>query len=126
MGLIFSLMAAKNLNILLLGEEKARHLGMNVEKFKLLLFDLNSMMVAAAVAISGTIGFVGLVVPHITRLIVGPNHKIFIPSSAIAGAILVLLADDLARVIDSMCDDDGPARHASSLKPPGFQGNAVV
>ncbi len=97
--LIFSILSAKNLNIISLGEEKARHLGVDVEKFKLCLFALNSLMVAAAVAISGTIGFVGLVVPHITRLIVGPNHKVLIPCSALAGAILVLLADDVARVI---------------------------
>ena len=56
-------------------------------------------MVSAAVAISGTIGFVGLVIPHIVRLIVGPDHKILIPCSALSGAILVLLADDVARVI---------------------------
>lgn len=96
-GIMLSLLFSRHLNILSLGEEKAQHLGIEVEKFKFLIFALVSLIVSAAVAISGAIGFVGLIVPHMTRFLTGPDHKILIPASALSGGILLILADDIAR-----------------------------
>ena len=90
---------ARDLNVMLLGEEQARHLGVEVETVKKRLIILGSLITAVAVSISGIIGFVGLIVPHITRILVGPDHRILIPSSALAGASLLVLCDAVARTI---------------------------
>ena len=90
---------SKDLDILSLGEEKAFSLGINVEKLKYILFGLGSLMVSATVALAGSIGFVGLVVPHIARLMVGPRNKILIVVSAFLGTIILMLADALARTV---------------------------
>ncbi|HEY4388718.1 MAG TPA: iron ABC transporter permease [Ktedonobacteraceae bacterium] len=82
-----------------LGEEGAAYLGLHVEWSKLLIIVLASLLTAAAVSISGLIGFVGLVTPHVLRLWLGPYHRSLIPTSALAGAIFLILADLLARVI---------------------------
>ncbi|HLX59268.1 MAG TPA: iron ABC transporter permease [Ktedonobacteraceae bacterium] len=82
-----------------LGEEGAAHLGLHVERYKLLVIVVGSLLTAAAVSISGLIGFVGLVVPHAMRLLLGPRHRLLIPASALAGAIFLILADLLARVV---------------------------
>ncbi len=87
------------LNALLLGESEARHLGINVQRIKLKLILLTALAVGVSVSVSGVIGFVGLVVPHLIRLMVGPDHKILLPASAMLGSILLLLADMIARVI---------------------------
>lgn len=87
------------LNALLLGESEARHLGINVQTVKLRLITLVAFGVGISVALAGTISFVGLVVPHIMRLIVGPDHRLLLPLSAVGGAILVLLSDTLARSV---------------------------
>lgn len=87
------------LNALLLGESEARHLGIKVQSLKLKLIALVAFGVGISVALAGTIGFVGLVVPHIMRLIVGPDHRALLPLSALGGAILLLLSDTLARTI---------------------------
>lgn len=89
------------LNALLLGESEARHLGISVQKTKLKLVVLVAAGVGVSVSIAGSIGFIGLIVPHIMRLIIGPNHRFLIPATLIAGAILLLLADTLARTIIS-------------------------
>ncbi|AEH37959.1 vitamin B12 ABC transporter permease BtuC [Halopiger xanaduensis] len=88
---------ARDLNVLLLGEEDAHHLGVDVERTKLLLLALASVVTAAGVAVAGVIGFVGLVVPHIMRLLVGPDHRILLPTSALAGASFLVATDTLAR-----------------------------
>ncbi|SEQ23441.1 vitamin B12 ABC transporter permease BtuC [Natrinema salaciae] len=88
---------ARELNVLLLGEEDAHHLGVEVERTKLLLLALASIVTAAGVAVTGVIGFVGLVVPHIMRLLVGPDHRILFPTSALAGASFLVVADTVAR-----------------------------
>ena len=75
-----------------LGEDTAQHLGVNTERTKKILLALGAMMTAAAVSISGLIGFVGLMIPHITRLIIGPDHRILIPASVVVGAIFLLYA----------------------------------
>lgn len=90
---------AKALNALLLGESEARHLGFSVERLKRELVLCTALGVGAAVAAAGMIGFIGLVVPHLVRLLVGPDHRILLPASALAGASLLLLADLAARLV---------------------------
>ena len=87
------------LNALLLGESEARHLGINVQSIKLKLIVLTALAVGVSVSVSGIIGFVGLVVPHLIRLAVGPDHRILLPASAMLGGILLLAADMVARTI---------------------------
>ncbi len=88
---------ARDLNVLLLGEEDAHTLGIEVERTKRILLATSSVVTAAAVAVSGVIGFVGLIVPHMMRLIVGPDHRILLPTSAFAGAIFLVATDTVAR-----------------------------
>jgi iron complex transport system permease protein len=90
---------AKALNALLLGESEARHLGIDVDRVKLSLIIWVAIGVGTSVAMVGTIAFVGLVVPHMMRMLIGPNHTYLLPASALAGAILLLLADTLSRVV---------------------------
>ncbi|WP_233558084.1 FecCD family ABC transporter permease [Alginatibacterium sediminis] len=92
---------AKALNALLLGESEARHLGIDVQALKRRLILLTAFGVGVAVACAGLIGFVGLVVPHLIRLILGPNHYQLIPYSALLGAGLLLAADTVARIVVS-------------------------
>ncbi len=89
---------ARSLNALLLGEETAGHLGVDVRRERGFLLALASLLTAAAVAVSGLIGFVGLVVPHVVRLVVGPNARLVLPLSALLGAAFLALADLLGRV----------------------------
>ncbi len=90
---------ATALNALLLGESEARHLGFAVERLKRELVFCTALGVGAAVAAAGLIGFIGLLVPHLLRLLVGPDHRLLLPASALAGASLLLLADLLARLL---------------------------
>jgi iron complex transport system permease protein len=90
---------AQALNALLLGESEARHLGFAVERLKRELVLCTALGVGAAVAAAGMIGFIGLVVPHLIRLLVGPDHRVLLPASALAGASLLLLADLVARLL---------------------------
>ena len=89
------------LNALLLGESEARHLGISVQKTKISLIVLVAAGVGVSVSLTGSIGFIGLIVPHMMRLIIGPNHRYLIPATLMAGAILLLMADTLARTIIS-------------------------
>lgn len=90
---------AAALNVLLLGESEARHLGIEVERLKAELIFCTALGVGAAVAAAGLIGFVGLVVPHLLRLLAGPDHRLLLPASLLGGASLLLLADTLARML---------------------------
>lgn len=90
---------ASALNALLLGESEARHLGVNVDSAKIALIIWVAVGVGTSVALVGTIAFVGLVVPHIVRMLVGPDHKVLLPASALAGAILLVVADTLSRIV---------------------------
>ena len=90
---------ARDLNIILQGEENAQHLGVNVETTKRILLVLSALLAAAAVAVSGVIGFVGLLVPHVMRLLVGPDHRRLFPASIAGGAILMVTADVVARTV---------------------------
>jgi|SRR5690554_2948877 len=90
---------SRGLNTLLLGESQARHLGVDVERLKTQLIILVAAGVGVSVAMAGSIAFVGLVVPHMVRLWVGPDHRLLLPLSALGGASLLLLADTFARVV---------------------------
>ena len=90
---------ARAINGLLLGEETAAHLGIDVSRERAILLALASLITAAAVAVSGLIGFVGLVVPHVVRLLVGPSARLVLPLSAICGAALLAFADLAARML---------------------------
>jgi len=98
-GVVLIYVFARDLNIILLGEEQAHHLGVDIERLKKIMLVCASLITAAAVSISGIIGFIGLIIPHITRILVGPDHRILIPSSALAGAIVLILCDTIARTI---------------------------
>jgi iron complex transport system permease protein len=93
---------ARVLNGLLLGEEAAAHLGVDVARERVILLALGSLITAAAVAISGLIGFVGLVVPHVVRLTMGPNARVVLPLSAALGAALLIAADLVARLLSDV------------------------
>lgn len=99
LGSLTLALQARTLNALLLGEDTARYLGVEVERAKKLLLAGASLLTATAVATSGLIGFVGLIVPHALRLLGGPDHRFLLPASALAGAALLVAADTLARTI---------------------------
>ncbi len=90
---------SQDLNILQLGEEQAKHLGVEVEKTKKITLVLTALLTSVAVSVSGIIGFIGLIVPHMIRIVLGPDHKILIPSSALLGGILLIWSDMIARTI---------------------------
>ncbi len=90
---------AKSLNALLLGESEAKHLGIDVNTTKTIIVLCVALGVGASVAVAGTIAFVGLIVPHIGRLLLGPNHHRLIPFCAFAGAFLIVVSDTLAKLI---------------------------
>lgn len=98
-GLGFLLTAGHALNVLQFGEEQAQQLGLSVERTKLILILAASLTTAAAVAFSGIIGFIGLIVPHLVRIMWGPDYKRLIPLSILGGSSALLLADLLARVL---------------------------
>ena len=92
---------ARGLNALLLGESEARHLGFHVQSLKIRLITMTALGVGVAVSISGMIGFVGLVVPHLIRMTIGPDHRFLMPAAALLGGSLLLIADVIARVVVS-------------------------
>ncbi|HEY55074.1 MAG TPA: iron chelate uptake ABC transporter family permease subunit [Dehalococcoidia bacterium] len=96
-GIVAARFFAFHLNALSLGEEGAAYVGVEVERDKVIILVLGSLLTAAAVSISGLIGFVGLVVPHAMRLSFGPDHRFLLPASALAGGAFVIVADLLAR-----------------------------
>jgi iron complex transport system permease protein len=96
-AVLFSL--ARDLNLLTLGEEVASGLGAEIERVKIIAFVFASLITGAVVSVSGLIGFVGLVVPHLVRMIWGPDHRFLLPASALVGAIVLVLADTVARTI---------------------------
>jgi len=92
---------AKELNAMSFGEERAQHLGVNVQKRKLVVLTAGSILTGASVSVSGTIGFVGLVIPHLVRIIWGPDHKHLLPLSVLIGGGFLILADLVSRTIIS-------------------------
>lgn len=92
---------ARELNAFAIGEDNARHIGIDVKRVKLITLTAVSILIGVCVSIGGAIGFVGLIIPHITRMITGPNHKRLLPASLFSGAIFLLLADLISRVLIS-------------------------
>jgi iron complex transport system permease protein len=99
LGLAVIFLFARPLNVMQLDEEQAQQLGINVERTKLILLAASTLITAAAVCFVGTIGFVGIIVPHTIRLIWGPDHRSLLPLSALGGAILLILADTTSRTL---------------------------
>ncbi len=97
-GIVLAYFFTKDLNMLSMGDDTAQHLGVNTERVRQILLLISSLITGAVVSISGVIGFVGLIIPHMTRLVIGPDHRILLPTSAIVGAIFLILCDSLARV----------------------------
>lgn len=98
-GAAVTLFYSRDLNLILLGDERASQLGMNTERFKWVMIVTASLMVGAAVSVSGIIGFVGLITPHIVRQMTGPDHRYLVPGSLLAGGCFLVLADTLARTL---------------------------
>jgi len=90
---------SSDLNLILTGEQEARHLGVNVNRVKMVVYVSASLLTGLAVSVSGAIGYVGLLVPHVMRMMFGSDYRILIPASAIGGAILIVFADMLARTV---------------------------
>jgi iron complex transport system permease protein len=98
-GLAFAFGCAGRLDLLALGERPARHLGIDVERLRITMLTIIAVLTAAAVAVSGQILFVGLVIPHLVRMVAGPGHKLLLPASALLGATVLVLADLVARTV---------------------------
>ena len=98
-GITMSLAFGRELNLMLLGDERAGQLGLPAERFKMLALTAASLLTAAAVAVAGLIGFVGLMVPHMVRLVLGPDHRLLVPASLLGGATVLVLADLVARTV---------------------------
>ena len=90
---------SSDLNLILTGEQEARHLGVNVSRVKLVVYVAASLLTGLAVSVSGAIGYVGLLVPHLMRMMFGSDYRVLIPASALGGAILIVFADMLARTV---------------------------
>jgi iron complex transport system permease protein len=99
LGLASAVPMARSLNLLTLGEEGAAQLGVEVERVKRVILVATSLMVGAAVSVAGLIGFVGLIIPHLLRLLLGPDHRLLVPAAAIGGAAFLVLCDTAARVL---------------------------
>jgi iron complex transport system permease protein len=98
-GLLLLPRYARALNLIVLGEREAFHLGVDTERVRISVIVLATLIAGAGVAVAGIVGFVGLVVPHLLRIIIGPDHRLLLPASALGGAILLLGADLVARTI---------------------------
>lgn len=99
LGCVLAFALSNDLNAFLLGEEQAAALGVNVEPKKFALLGVGALMTGAAVALSGLVGFVGLIVPHFVRIVLGPNHRLLLPASFLCGAIFLVIADLIARTV---------------------------
>jgi len=98
-GIISIYIFSQDLNAISIGEEEAMHLGIEIEKIKTILIVITSLITASLVCICGIIGFVGLMIPHMMRLVVGPNHKILIPFTCLAAGIFMVICDVIARSV---------------------------
>lgn len=114
-GIVLMMMYARPLNAILLGDESAGWIGVEVERTKRVLLFVAAMLASAAVAVSGVIGFAGIIVPHITRLIVGPDHRRLLPASLLGGAILLLASDTLIRLAFPIVAQEIPVGIVTSL-----------
>lgn len=98
-GISIMLLLARHLNILVLGETEAKAVGMPVVKFRMGLLFVAAMTTATSVCVSGNIGFVGLVIPHMMRMLLGPDHRVLLPASALGGAIFLVFCDSVGRIV---------------------------
>lgn len=98
-GVFIIFVLSQDLNAISVGEEEATHLGIDIEKVKKILFFVTSLITASLVCICGIIGFVGLIIPHAMRFMVGPNHKILIPAACLAAAVFMIVCDLLSRTL---------------------------
>ena len=98
-GIVLALLCIKGANVLQLGDDMAKNLGTRVNLTRVLLSAVSAFLAASTVAVVGMIGFVGLIVPHVTRMLVGSNHKVMLPASLLLGAFVVLAADTIGRTI---------------------------
>jgi iron complex transport system permease protein len=98
-GFLYMYLMSRRMNLLLMGEARARELGVDSQRTRRNLMVVAALTTAAAVAFTGLVGFVGLMVPHIMRLVVGPDHRRLLPATALFGALLLLLADTVARTV---------------------------
>lgn len=103
-GLVAAFLLAPKLDLLALGDRAARHVGVDVERLRMTTIVVVAVLTAAAVAFCGIISFVGLVVPHLIRLLAGPGHRLLVPASALGGAVLLVLADLWARTLIAYAD----------------------
>ncbi len=99
LGLTGSLLISRQLNILLWGDLQANSLGVDTHKVRNIVFFLSSLLTAGAISLAGSIGFVGLVIPHLVRLLIGNDHRLLLPASALTGGSLLIIADTLARTV---------------------------
>jgi len=98
-GISVLLVMARDLNLICLGDDEARHLGVDPEPAKRIIMLASSLVTAASVSVGGIIGFVGLIVPHTVRMVLGPDHRLLLPASVIAGGIFLVSADTVARTL---------------------------
>jgi iron complex transport system permease protein len=98
-GLFLLLRQARRLNVLTLGEESARSLGIETEQVKRQIYLLSALITGAVVSVSGMIGFVGMVIPHAVRLMLGADHRLLLPASALVGGMYLMIADTMARTL---------------------------
>ena len=103
-GVVVAMLVARRLDLLALGERPARHLGVHVERLRLVVIVVVALLTAAAVSFCGIVAFVGLVVPHLVRMVLGPSHRLLIPGSMLVGALVLVVADMVARTLVSGSD----------------------
>ncbi len=99
LGIVLAVTQSRKLDLLTLGERSARHLGVSVERLRVVMLVIVAILTAAATAVSGVILFVGLVIPHLVRMVAGPSHRLLLPASALGGAVILVVGDLIARTI---------------------------
>jgi iron complex transport system permease protein len=99
-GIVIAMLLSRNMNVLALGDEAAQSLGLGVERTRMIALATAALLAGASVAVAGMIAFVGLVIPHIGRMLVGDDHRKLLPISAILGAALIAYADTFARIVE--------------------------
>ena len=105
--IIFIFLFYRDLDLMSLGDDQAKSLGVNTEFVRLLLFSITSLITSVSVSLTGTIGFVGLIIPHSMRMIFGPKHRVLIPTSVVAGASFLPLSDCIARTVPGILFQSG-------------------
>jgi iron complex transport system permease protein len=105
--MLFLVLQSRTMNVFVTGNDRAKSLGVNVDHFRMILFVGTSLVVGAIVSVTGPIGFVGLLVPHVARLLVGPDHRLLILSTGFLGAVFLAVCDTLGRTMLSWISGPG-------------------